>query len=159
MKKIFRAKICVPVPLAATNRPYTKQRARHGSPFQEPPPPPSPGAHAIPPHPPTKQFSGRPGAERQRGGAWPGRRFAWGRREGGTGDKRFKVRRTCGFEGAVCLEGKDPLPPRRREGRLHPDRFWPASMALPNRFETASTSPPPTATTFPATAFATAPEP
>ena len=41
-------------------RPYTKQRARHGSPFLEPPPPPSPGAHAIPPLPPTKQFSGRP---------------------------------------------------------------------------------------------------
>ena len=31
-------------------RPYTKQKARHGSPFLEPPPPPpSPGAHAIPP--------------------------------------------------------------------------------------------------------------
>ena len=37
-------------------RPYTKQRARHGSPFLEPPPPPpSPGAHTIPP-PPQSNF-------------------------------------------------------------------------------------------------------
>ena len=49
-------------------RPYTKQRARHRSPFLErPPPPPSPGAHAIPPPPPQSHFraaqlEGSPGA-------------------------------------------------------------------------------------------------
>ena len=41
-------------------RPYTKQRARHGSPFLELPPPPSPGAHATPPPPPRKAIFGSP---------------------------------------------------------------------------------------------------
>ena len=39
------------------NRPYTKQRARHGSPFLEPPPL---LRRAPMPSPPAKQFSGRP---------------------------------------------------------------------------------------------------
>ena len=60
MKKNFpRQNLCSGA-FGGNNRPYTKQRARHGSPFLEPPPPPpSPGAHAIPP--PAKQFSGRQG--------------------------------------------------------------------------------------------------
>ena len=57
VKKIFRAKICVPAPLV---RPYTKQKARHGSPFLEPPPPLLRRAPMPSPPPAAKQFSGRP---------------------------------------------------------------------------------------------------
>ena len=39
---------------------YTKQRARHGTPFLQPPHPPSAGVHVTPPPPPAEQFSGRP---------------------------------------------------------------------------------------------------
>ena len=36
----------------ANIRSYTKQRARHGTPFLQPPPPPSEGVHVTPPPPP-----------------------------------------------------------------------------------------------------------
>ena len=46
-------------------RPYTKQRARHRSPFLERPPPSFAGRPCHPPPPPpAKQFSGRPGFTR-----------------------------------------------------------------------------------------------
>ena len=47
-------------------RPYTKQRARHGSPFLEPPPPSFAGRPCHPAPPPAKQFSGRPEGGYQR---------------------------------------------------------------------------------------------
>ena len=59
MKKIFPGQNLCSGAFGGNNRPYTKQRARHGSPFLEPPPPPSPGAHAIPP-PPCKAIFGPP---------------------------------------------------------------------------------------------------
>ena len=67
MKKIFRAKICVPAPLAHPSLHKTKGPARKpisGEP--PPPPPPSPGAHAIPPPPPQSNFRAAPGG----GGGW-----------------------------------------------------------------------------------------
>ena len=56
MKKIFRAKICVPAPLVATSVLTQSKGPGTEAHFWNPPPLPSPGAHAIPP--PAKQFSG-----------------------------------------------------------------------------------------------------
>ena len=51
-KKLFRAKILCSCAFGANIRSYTKQRARHGTPFLQPPPPPSAGVHVTPPPPP-----------------------------------------------------------------------------------------------------------
>ena len=66
MKKFFRAKICVPAPLVATSVLTQNKRARHGTPFLQPPPPSFAGrpCQPPPPPPPAKQFSGRPGVAR-----------------------------------------------------------------------------------------------
>ena len=50
MKKIFPGQNLCSGAFGGNNHPYTKQRARHGAHFWNPPPPPPlPGAHAIPP--------------------------------------------------------------------------------------------------------------
>ena len=50
-KKLFWAKFLCSCAFGANIRSYTKQRARHGTPFL-PPPPPSAGVHVTPPPPP-----------------------------------------------------------------------------------------------------------
>ena len=57
MKKIFRAKICVPAPLVATTV-LTQNKGPGTEAHFWNPPPPSPGAHAIPP--PRKAIFGPP---------------------------------------------------------------------------------------------------
>ena len=64
MKKIFPGQNLCSGAFGGNNRPYTKQRARHGSPFLEPPPS-FAGRPCHPPHPPAKQFSGRPAMVRR----------------------------------------------------------------------------------------------
>ena len=44
----------------ANIRSYTKQRARHGTPFLQPPTPPSAGVHVTPPPPPQSNFQVAP---------------------------------------------------------------------------------------------------
>ena len=68
LKNLFRAKICVPAPLAATSVLTQNKGPGTEAHFRNAPPPPSPGAHAIPPPPPAKQFSGRPGCTDEWGG-------------------------------------------------------------------------------------------
>ena len=58
MKKIFRAKICVPVPLVATSVLTQNKGPGTEAHFWNPPPHPSPGAHATPP--PHKAIFGPP---------------------------------------------------------------------------------------------------
>ena len=70
MKKYFLGQNLCSGAFGGNIRPYTKQRARHGTPFLEPPPPPSPGAHAIPP--PQSNFRA---AQRQALRAFGGRGF------------------------------------------------------------------------------------
>ena len=48
MKKIFQAKICVPAPLVATSVLTQNKGPGTEAHFWNPPPPPSPGTHAIP---------------------------------------------------------------------------------------------------------------
>ena len=62
MEKTFSGQILCSCAFGANVRSYTKQRARHGTPFlQPPPPPPSAGVHVTPPPPPpAEQFSGCP---------------------------------------------------------------------------------------------------
>ena len=55
-KKLFRAKFCVPMPLGANIRSYTKQRARHGTPFLQPPPLLRRASMSAPPPPPQSNF-------------------------------------------------------------------------------------------------------
>ena len=56
MKKIFRAKICVPAPLVATTVLTQNKGPGTEAYFWNPPTPPSPGARAIPPPPPQSNF-------------------------------------------------------------------------------------------------------
>ena len=58
VEKKFSGQILCSCALGANIRSYTKQRARHGTPFLQPPPPPPPsaGVHVTPP--PAEQFSG-----------------------------------------------------------------------------------------------------
>ena len=59
-KKLFRAKILCFCAFGANIHSYTKQRARHGTPFLQPPPP-SFGGRPCHPSPPAEQSSGCPG--------------------------------------------------------------------------------------------------
>ena len=61
VEKNFRAKFCVPVPLALTSV-LTQNKGPDTEPhFSNPPPPPSAGVHVTPPPPPpAEQFSGCP---------------------------------------------------------------------------------------------------
>ena len=56
MKKIFPGQNLCSGAFGGNNRPYTKQRARHGSPFLEPPPPPSFAGRPCHPPPPQSNF-------------------------------------------------------------------------------------------------------
>ena len=60
MKKNFPGQNLCSGAFGGNIRPYTKQRARHRSPFLERPPPPPLLRPAPMPSPPAKQFSGRP---------------------------------------------------------------------------------------------------
>ena len=63
VEKTFSGQILCSCAFRANIRSYTKQRARHGTPFLQPAPlPPSAGVHVTPP-PPAEQFSGCQGAE------------------------------------------------------------------------------------------------
>ena len=56
VEKTFSGQILCSCAFGANIRSYTKQRARHGTPFlQPPPPPPSEGVHVTPPPPPPPQ--------------------------------------------------------------------------------------------------------
>ena len=59
VEKIFQAKILCSCAFGANIRSYTKQRARHGTPFLQPPAPSFGGRPCHPP--PAEQSSGRPG--------------------------------------------------------------------------------------------------
>ena len=52
MEKTFSGQILCSCAFGANIRSYTKQKARHGTPFLHPPPPPSAGVHVTPPPPP-----------------------------------------------------------------------------------------------------------
>ena len=56
MEKTFSGQILCSCAFGANIRSYTKQRARHGTPFLQPPPPPSAGVHVPPPPPPQSNF-------------------------------------------------------------------------------------------------------
>ena len=49
VEKTFSGQILCSCAFGANIRSYTKQRARHGTPFLQPPPPPSAGVHVTPP--------------------------------------------------------------------------------------------------------------
>ena len=49
VEKTFSGQILCSCAFSANIRSYTKQRARHGTPFLQPPPPPSAGVHVTPP--------------------------------------------------------------------------------------------------------------
>ena len=59
VEKTFLGQILCSCAFGANNRSYTKQRARHGTPFFQPPPL-LQRASMPPPPPPAEQFSGRP---------------------------------------------------------------------------------------------------
>ena len=55
VEKTFSGQILCSCAFGANIRFYTKQRARHGTPFLQPPPPPSAGVHVTPPPPPPRR--------------------------------------------------------------------------------------------------------
>ena len=91
VEKTFSGQHLCSCAFGANIRSYTKQRARHGTPFLQPPPPPSAGVHVTPPPPPAEQFSGRPVAVghlrafTQKGTAPQAPRQPWGGGRGGCG--------------------------------------------------------------------------
>ena len=56
VEKAFSSQNLCSWAFGANIRSYTKQRARHGSPFLHPPPPPSAGVHVTPPPPSQSNF-------------------------------------------------------------------------------------------------------
>ena len=67
VEKTFSGQHLCSCAFGANIRSYTEQKARHGTPFLQPPPPPSAGVHGT--HtPPAEQFSGRPGIPVEEGG-------------------------------------------------------------------------------------------
>ena len=61
VEKLFRTKILCSCAFGANIHSYTKQRARHGTPFLQPPPLLRRASMSSPPPPPAEQFSGCPG--------------------------------------------------------------------------------------------------
>ena len=54
VEKTFSGQNLCSCAFGANIRSYTKQRARHGTPFHQPPPSPSAGVHVTPPPPPRR---------------------------------------------------------------------------------------------------------
>ena len=161
MKKIFRAKICVPAPFGGNIRPYTKQRAWHRSPFLErPPAPPSPGAHAIPPPPQSnfpaaQQSPASPGApsppphvtQKTACSGTPGTRGA-AKAQGPPKqrDRRALARARRSGQGAGGGGARPRVPSRHRlvccRAPPHSSRRSPIPVPIPRRNATASPPPP-----------------
>ena len=114
MEKTFSGQILCSCAFGANIHSYTKQRARHGTPFLQPPPPPSAGVHVTPPPrraifrlPSTNAVRARVAGARYKRGQGSGTTATWERykdsRRGGDwglGQKRMGHRTNA--VGAAC---------------------------------------------------------